>query len=108
MIKGLLYIAILTTAVVASWIGFSAYHNYTTSTISSDAQIRITPISPDFDMEIINSLKSRTILNPDLKKEKQILSDKSSNPLINENEISATASGETTQAISTESGTINL
>ncbi len=70
MIKSLLYLAILTTAVVASWIGFSVYHNYTTSTISQDTNIRIIPIDPQFDRETIGTIKAKRVIEADLTKTK--------------------------------------
>ena len=66
MIKGLLYLAILTAVVVASWIGFSVHHGYTTSTISSDTSIIITPIPASFDREIIEKIKAKKVIKADL------------------------------------------
>jgi len=66
MIKGLLYLAILTAAVVASWIGFSVHHSYTTSTISSDEAIIITPIPASFDRETIEKIKAKKVIKADL------------------------------------------
>ena len=66
MIKGLLYIAILTAVVVASWIGFSVHHSYTTSTISSDEAIIITPIPASFDRETIEKIKAKKVIKADL------------------------------------------
>lgn len=66
MIKSLLYFAILTTAVVLSWIGFSINHNYTTSTISQDTSIRIIPIEGRFDQETIGKLKKKKVIPADL------------------------------------------
>lgn len=66
MIKSLLYFAMLTTAVVLSWIGFSIHHNYTTSTISRDTSIRIIPIEGRFDQETIGKLKTKRVIEADL------------------------------------------
>lgn len=66
MIKTMLYLAILTVVVVVSWIGFSVHHSYTTSTISSDTSIRITPIPSGFDMEAIQNLKTKRVVPVDL------------------------------------------
>lgn len=66
MIKGFLYLAILTAAVVASWFGFSIHHGYTTSTISSDTGIIITPIPASFDREIIEKIKAKKVIRADL------------------------------------------
>lgn len=70
MFKSLLYLAILTTVVVASWIGFSVYHNHTTSTISSDTSIRIAPIQPEFDRETIQSIKSKKNVGANLNEQR--------------------------------------
>lgn len=66
MFKGLLYLAILTAAIVATWIGSSVYHSYTTSTISSDTSVIITPIPQEFDREIIESLRIKKVIRADL------------------------------------------
>jgi len=66
MFKGLLYLAISSLAVVSSWIGFSVYHGYTTSTISSDTGVIISPIPPEFDREIIERIKAKKIIKADL------------------------------------------
>ena len=67
MLKNLLYIAILTTIVVASWIGFGIYHNSISSTISKDTEIKIIPISPSFETKTINALKVKKVIKVDLK-----------------------------------------
>ncbi|OGH17359.1 MAG: hypothetical protein A3C30_04115 [Candidatus Levybacteria bacterium RIFCSPHIGHO2_02_FULL_40_18] len=66
MFKGLLYLALLTAAVAASWIGFSVFHNYSTSTISSDTGIIITPIPSGFDRETIEKIKAKKVIRADL------------------------------------------
>lgn len=66
MIKGLLYLAILTAAVVVSWIIFSVHHSYTTSTISSDTSIIITPIPASFDRETIERIRAKKVIRADL------------------------------------------
>lgn len=69
MFKGILYLAIFTATVVASWMGFSVYHGYTTSTISSSEAIIITPISAGFDREVIEKIKTKKIIKVDLNEE---------------------------------------
>lgn len=66
MFKSLLYIAILTTIVVISWVGFSVYHNRTTSTISEDLGIRITPIPGSFNKETIAKIKAKKAVSANL------------------------------------------
>lgn len=60
MLKNLLYFAIFSTFLVLVVIGLNIYHNFTTSTVSSDASIQIIPITPSFDVKTIKMLKSRT------------------------------------------------
>jgi hypothetical protein len=66
MIKGLVYLAILTTVVMISWIAFGIYHNYTTSTINADTGIAIKPIPPQFNKKIIETIKSKKQIDADL------------------------------------------
>lgn len=66
MLKGLLYIAILTTAVMASWVGFSIYHGLATSTINTATSIKITPIPAKFDTQTIDMLKTKKTVDSDL------------------------------------------
>ena len=70
MIKNLLFLSIFTFVVVLSWISFSVYHTYTTSQISPDAAIRITPIPDKFDQDMINVLKSKKRVDADLTQDK--------------------------------------
>jgi hypothetical protein len=72
MFKSLLYLAILTAAVVLSWIGFSVHHAFTTSTITGDEAIIITPIPPSFDREVIEKIKLKKTIGADLS-EQQIV-----------------------------------
>lgn len=73
MIKGLLYLAILTAATVISWIGFSIYHNQTTSTIDSATQIRITPIPGEFDRETIEKIRTKRVIDANLNQERELI-----------------------------------
>ena len=70
--KNFLYIAILTTAVVAAWIGLGLYHSSVDSTISQDNAIKIIPITPTFDAQTIENLKSKQIIRADLSTQKAI------------------------------------
>jgi hypothetical protein len=51
--------------VVAAWVGFNVYHHFVTSTITSDLQMAITPITPDFDTSVLEKLRSRERVVPD-------------------------------------------
>lgn len=62
--KDLLLLLILTFVIVLAWIGFSIYHNSTTSTIPSQLNIEIIPIQPDFDTKTINNLRKREQIAP--------------------------------------------
>lgn len=74
MIKSLLYLAILTTVTVLSWIVLSIYHNYTTSTIDQTTNIIITPIEPEFDQETIQKIKLKKVINANLSNVRAIIS----------------------------------
>ncbi|HVZ67470.1 MAG TPA: hypothetical protein VG917_04345 [Patescibacteria group bacterium] len=65
-LKGLLYITLLTTAAIISWIAFSIYHSNTASTIAPDTAIIITPIPAQFDRETIEKLKTKKVVEVDL------------------------------------------
>lgn len=75
MFKGLLYLAIFSATVVASWIGFSVYHGYTTSTIATGEAIIITPIPSGFDREVIERIKTKKIIKADLNEEEVVTSE---------------------------------
>jgi len=66
MIRNLLYFAIFTTIIVASWLIFGIYHFSVTSTINEDTSIVITPIVGKFDQATINKIKSRSQVLVDL------------------------------------------
>jgi hypothetical protein len=63
--RDILFILISSFIVVIAWIGFNIYHIYITSTISEDVQAQLSPIDGTFDTNTINSLKSRTRVNPE-------------------------------------------
>jgi hypothetical protein len=54
----------MTFLTVVAWIGFGIYHIWTTSTISEIDISAISPINPNFDTSVINSLKSRENVAP--------------------------------------------
>lgn len=60
----ILYLSISMFVIVVIWIGFSLYHNYVTSTISEDLQLKITPIDGSFDTATIQKIKSRVNVVP--------------------------------------------
>lgn len=87
--KGLLYLAILTATVVGSWIGLSIHHEVTTSTISSDTSIIITPIPPSFDRETIEAIKTKKIIKADLTE--QIIEPETSEATVSANQATGSA-----------------
>lgn len=46
------------------WIGFNIYHNSVKSTISDSVNMQISPISPNFDISVIDKLKKRQSVAP--------------------------------------------
>lgn len=66
MIKNIVYLAVFTFIIILSWIAFGIYHSYTTSTISSDTGILISPIPAHFDLDVVKNLKSRKVVPADL------------------------------------------
>ena len=66
MIKNLVYLAVFTFVIILSWIAFGIYHSYTTSTISSDTGILISPIPAHFDIDVVKNLKARKVVPADL------------------------------------------
>ena len=47
------------------WVMFTIYHNSTTSTIEDPLTIQIIPISGQFDLKTLDSLKNRTKVEPE-------------------------------------------
>ena len=62
--KDILLLLIPLFIVNVIWIIFSIYHNSATSTISQSLDLNIKPISPDFDTQTIESLKTREQITP--------------------------------------------
>lgn len=57
--KDILFILISGFFLVIAWIGFSIYHNSKTSTIPEATSIQIAPITPAFDIQTIQEIKTR-------------------------------------------------
>lgn len=66
VVKNILYIAIFTTFAVVSWIGLTIYHSYTKSTVSTDVTVKVTPIDESFDIDSLQTLKTRKTIPADL------------------------------------------
>jgi len=57
--KELAIIAIVIFLTVTAWIVFELYHAKNTNTVSQKELRQVTPLTPTFDNDIINRLKSR-------------------------------------------------
>ncbi len=62
--RDLLFIVVSGFILVIVWMGFNIYHSAITSTIPEATSIQIAPITPRFDTETINGLKSREKTSP--------------------------------------------
>lgn len=62
--KDIFYISLSSFILVVAWVGFSVYHKWTTTTISEDLQMQLTPIDATFDTQVIQKLKSRLNVTP--------------------------------------------
>lgn len=60
----ILFILISSFVVVVVWIGFNIYHIHVTSTISQHIQYQLTPVSPNFNQEVMQQLTKRKNVNP--------------------------------------------
>lgn len=58
----ILVISIFIIALI--WIGTNLYHAFVTSTITETQNIQVSPIEPNFDREVLEKLKSRTVVDP--------------------------------------------
>lgn len=88
MIRNFLAFAVLTTFVVVSWIIFTITHSVTTTTISKDVSIIISPIPNSFDKETINMLKTKSTVQADINEKRiqitpTILPSTTPNPILN-------------------------
>lgn len=63
--RELLIIIIPTFILTVLWVMFTVYHNSTTSTIEDPLSIQIIPISGQFDLKTLDSLKKRTKVEPE-------------------------------------------
>lgn len=59
-----LYVSISSFVLVAIWIGLNLYHSAVTSTIAPDLEIQINPIEPEFNINVIQNLKTRLQIAP--------------------------------------------
>jgi hypothetical protein len=85
---------------VIAWIGFSIYHNIATSTISEPLAVQIEPITPTFDTNTIDSLKTRETISPDYELTNTLVS-----PTPTPTQISASPSATTNNSLTTPQAT---
>ncbi|MGE5042488.1 MAG: hypothetical protein ACM3IJ_06340 [Candidatus Levyibacteriota bacterium] len=64
--RNIAYFASFTLFIALLWVGLSIYHNFSTSTISSDENIQINPISDSFNISAIEVLKKKEMVTVDL------------------------------------------
>ena len=62
--KDILFILVSSFVVVVAWVAFNLYHIYATSTVSSDVQMQLNPINPEFNPSVVQELKTREVINP--------------------------------------------
>ena len=70
--KDILIMLTLFFIFAVAWIGFSIYHSAVNSTISKDTNQDISPITPNFDIKIIDKLKQRQRISPSFEIESTI------------------------------------
>jgi len=63
--KDLVFLTIFMCIIVFLWIGSNIYNAYVTSTIDEALQLQIIPIDGRFNVDAIEQLKNRTLIEPD-------------------------------------------
>ncbi len=64
--KNLIYLIIPSFIVILAWIGFTVYNKRVATTITESQSLTIQPINSSFNVEIINRLKKRKLITPNL------------------------------------------
>lgn len=62
--RDIIFILGASLALVLLWVVFSIYHNLNASTISEPVSVDINPIQPNFQENVITSLKKRQKVEP--------------------------------------------
>lgn len=75
IIKNFLYLAILTTVVVLTWIITTVWFSFTESTTPPETNQYADPIEPEFDMETMDLLNQRLSVPVNLSDEGNYISD---------------------------------
>lgn len=65
-IKNILYLAILTTVVVFTWVASNVWYSLVTPTTPEDTNAYSTPITPNFDAQTLEQLGNRIEVPVDL------------------------------------------
>lgn len=71
--KNIILFSLITFLMVTSWITFSVYHTHVSTTIAPDVTLKINPISPQFDTETLDKLRTRKSLPVSLSSNLQLL-----------------------------------
>jgi hypothetical protein len=73
--KNILYLAILTTVVVMTWVFTSVWYSFTQSTTPAETNKYAEPIQPQFDIETMDTLNQRLSVPVDLSEEGSYITD---------------------------------
>lgn len=57
-------LSLLTFVTTVAWIVFDVYHSSVTTTISPEIEEKIVPITPTFDLPLVEGLKRRQKIDP--------------------------------------------
>jgi hypothetical protein len=71
--KNIILFSAVTFFMVIVWIGFSIYHNQTSSTVAPNVASQMNPITPRFDTQVIESLRNRKQVIVSLNQTMQLL-----------------------------------
>jgi hypothetical protein len=73
--KNILYIAILTTVVVITWVFTEVWHSFTQATTPPETSKYAEPIDPEFDIETLDLLNQRLSVPVNLSEQGDYISD---------------------------------
>ncbi|GIW61250.1 MAG: hypothetical protein KatS3mg089_0102 [Patescibacteria group bacterium] len=64
--QNLIYLIIPSFVVILAWIGFTIYNKRVATTITESQSLTILPINSSFNKEVLNRLKKRKVITPNL------------------------------------------
>lgn len=64
--QNLLYLIVPSFIVILAWIGFTIYNKRVATTITESQSLTIQPINSSFNKEVLNSLRKRKVVTPNL------------------------------------------